>query len=192
MGKKKKMKKLAKLLRKAELEAAKLGAVNYVNTTAVKPGVVATISSKLAPKTVQSAKSPAKKKTAKKTVDKLINEANHEAMAHARVDVEKAREAEKAAATEAKEPWFDVWIELDPEDPNKTSGAFVLDWNETFVARLLKRGYNGKTEQDVVEQWFNQRMHDSLAGHYEDEMADPEKRRTTQRKRLSKELTEVG
>jgi hypothetical protein len=29
-----------------------------------------------------------------------------------------------------------------------------LDWNDKFVANLLRAGYKGKTDADIVDQWF--------------------------------------
>ena len=59
----------------------------------------------------------------------------------------------KELATEQGEPWVDVIsVELDPD--NVGNGAFELDWNDTFVARLVKAGYKGKTDQQIVDQWF--------------------------------------
>jgi hypothetical protein len=59
----------------------------------------------------------------------------------------------KAAATKAGEPYVSVVsVELDPD--NVQNGAFELDWNEIFVARLVKAGYEGKDDAQIVDQWF--------------------------------------
>lgn len=74
----------------------------------------------------------------------------------AKVKSNKAATKKKTAkelATEQGEPWVDVIsVELDPD--NVGNGAFELDWNDTFVARLVKAGYKGKTDQQIVDQWF--------------------------------------
>ena len=31
-----------------------------------------------------------------------------------------------------------------------------LDWNEYFVLMLTKNGYRGTTEEEIVDQWFNE------------------------------------
>ncbi len=63
------------------------------------------------------------------------------------------RKTEKELATERGEPWVTVIsVELDPEDVG--NGAFELDWNDKFVARLVRAGYKGKTDQQIVDQWF--------------------------------------
>jgi hypothetical protein len=62
----------------------------------------------------------------------------------------------KDIATEAKEPWVDVLtVELDPD--NIGNGAFELDWNEYFVAKLVKAGYmrdKNDTDAMIVDRWF--------------------------------------
>lgn len=63
---------------------------------------------------------------------------------------------EKELATERGEPWIQVLrIDVDPE--NLHQGAFELDWNEIFVARLVKAGYMIKredTDAEIVDRWF--------------------------------------
>ena len=61
----------------------------------------------------------------------------------------------KELATEADEPWVDV-IETTFEDPdNPATGYFELDWNKQFVNQLIEKGYSGRTDDDVIDQWFN-------------------------------------
>jgi hypothetical protein len=46
-------------------------------------------------------------------------------------------------------------MDVDPE--NLHQGAFELDWNEIFVARLVKAGYMMKpedTDAEMVDRWF--------------------------------------
>lgn len=69
------------------------------------------------------------------------------------------REPEKTAkqkATEANEPYVAI-VSMDIDPANLHQGAFELDWNEIFVARLVKAGYMMKpTDQDsdIVDRWF--------------------------------------
>jgi hypothetical protein len=68
----------------------------------------------------------------------------------------KKKEPEKTAkqlATETGEPYVAV-LGMDIDPTNLHQGAFELDWNEIFVARLIKAGYQGKTDADIVDQWF--------------------------------------
>jgi len=73
-----------------------------------------------------------------------------------KVSVPKAKAPEKTAkqiATEAGEPYVTV-LGMDVDLDNLHQGAFELDWNEIFVARLIKAGYQGKVDADIVDQWF--------------------------------------
>lgn len=82
----------------------------------------------------------------------------------------------KKRATDAGEPYIAVVdVSIDKEDPGQ--GAFELDWNDTFVARLVKAGYPGKTDADIVDNWFKDVCRNVVLETYEQEIADPEKRR---------------
>jgi hypothetical protein len=62
----------------------------------------------------------------------------------------------KQLATEAGEPWVSV-IRMDVDPANLSQGAFELDWNDIFVARLVKAGYMIKptdTDSEIVDRWF--------------------------------------
>ena len=62
----------------------------------------------------------------------------------------------KEIATEKGEPWVDV-LSMDVDPENLHQGAFELDWNEIFVARLVKAGYMIKkddTDAEIVDRWF--------------------------------------
>lgn len=71
----------------------------------------------------------------------------------------RARTPEKSAkelATEAGEPYVAV-LRMDVDPANLHQGAFELDWNEIFVARLVKAGYMMKKEDqdsEIVDRWF--------------------------------------
>ena len=71
-----------------------------------------------------------------------------------KVETPKApKKTEKELATERGEPYVAILgLEIDPG--NLHQGAFDLDWNEKFVANLLRAGYAGKTDADIVDQWF--------------------------------------
>ena len=81
----------------------------------------------------------------------------------------------KEIANVKGEPYIEiVGIELDTNDLGQ--GAFELDWNDIFVARLIKAGYPGKTDADIVDNWFREICKNIVMETYEQEMADPEKR----------------
>ena len=61
--------------------------------------------------------------------------------------------SEKESATERGEPYVAILgMDVDPE--NIHAGSFELDWNDKFVANLIRAGYVGKTDADIVDQWF--------------------------------------
>jgi hypothetical protein len=70
-----------------------------------------------------------------------------------------SRKVEKSAkelATEAGEPYVAV-LRMDVDLANLHQGAFELDWNEIFVARLVKAGYMMKKDDqdsEIVDRWF--------------------------------------
>ena len=62
----------------------------------------------------------------------------------------------KELATERGEPWVEI-VSMDIDPNNLHQGSFELDWNEIFVARLVKAGYMAKptdTDAEVVDRWF--------------------------------------
>jgi hypothetical protein len=97
----------------------------------------------------------------------------------------------KELATQANEPYVTVVsMDIDPEDIN--SGAFELDFNEIFVARLVKAGYMMKkedTDAEIVDRWWTQVCRNVALELYEQQQADPENRyRTDMRVVRSKDL----
>lgn len=79
---------------------------------------------------------------------------------------------QKAKATEDGEPWVAI-LDLDVDYDNLDYGSFELDWNDKFVANLLRAGYVGKTDNDIVEQWFNNVCRNVVMETYEQVRADP-------------------
>ena len=62
----------------------------------------------------------------------------------------------KELATEKGEPYVAI-LNMDIDPNNLHQGAFELDWNEIFVARLVKAGYMIKkddTDAEIVDRWF--------------------------------------
>jgi hypothetical protein len=75
----------------------------------------------------------------------------------------------KEIATEAGEPYINiVSVELDPEDIG--NGSFELDWNDVFVARLVKAGYMQRkddTDDQIVDRWFQSICRNILNENFE-------------------------
>jgi len=62
----------------------------------------------------------------------------------------------KQIATENNEPYVTI-LTMDIDPANLHQGAFELDWNEIFIARLVKAGYMMKptdADSDLVDRWF--------------------------------------
>jgi hypothetical protein len=96
-------------------------------------------------------------------LDKIENEVAEatkskiEAEAAADAAKEKERLAKltpKELATERKEPWVAV-LETHVNKENIRNGFFELDWNEYFVLELVKTGYKGSSEEEIVDSWFS-------------------------------------
>lgn len=85
----------------------------------------------------------------------------------------------KDEATKKGEPYVAILkVDLDPNDIN--NGSFDLDWNDKFIVNLVKQGYKVKkedTDQEIVDRWFQTVCRNIALEVYEQEMADPEKRR---------------
>ena len=104
--------------------------------------------------------------------------------------------SEKEKATQAGEPYVTVLrMEIDPSDIN--SGAFELDYNEIFVARLVKAGYMMKkddTDVDIVDRWWTQVCRNTALELYAQQQADPDNRdlRTVRTRDIGNGRTEVS
>ena len=61
----------------------------------------------------------------------------------------------KEAATARGEPWVAV-LDTHVNKDNIRNGFFELDWNEYFVLQLRSNGFQGETEEAVVDQWFQE------------------------------------
>lgn len=127
----------------------------------------------VAKKTVAAKKPAAKKPVAKKPVAKKPVEKKAPAKPKLTVKVKSAKEL----ATKRGEPYVSIInVELNADDIG--NGAFELDWNDIFVAKLLKAGYQGKTDSDVVDNWFKTVCRNILTEEYEQwEANQPEEMR---------------
>ena len=105
----------------------------------------------------------------------------------------KTTKSPKELATERGEPYVSVIsVELDPN--NIGAGAFELDWNDRFLAQLVRAGYQyqpNEPEHVIVDRWFQTVCRNIIMENYEQEQADPEIRRIN-RKNLSNGRTEIS
>jgi len=104
----------------------------------------------------------------------------------------KKKLSDKELADKNKEPYITVLsMEIDPDNPS--DGAFELDWNDIFVARLMKAGYQGKTDNDTVDNWFQSVCRNVVMENFEQEQADPEIRQAqTNRRDLGNGRSEIS
>lgn len=106
---------------------------------------------------------------------------------------EKAKKSAKDIATDAGEPYIAI-ISLDIDPNNINAGAFELDWNEKFVANLVRAGYMMKpndSDSDIVDRWFQNVCRNVVMETYEQEQA-MNQTRYTQRRNLGDGRTEVS
>ena len=79
------------------------------------------------------------------------------------------KKSEKETATEKGEPYIAILsVELDPE--NIGNGAFELDWNDKFIANLVRAGYQLKANEEesiIVDRWFADICKNVIAENFE-------------------------
>lgn len=61
---------------------------------------------------------------------------------------------DKSVASINKEPWVNV-IKMGVSPADVTQGYFELDWNEEFIIMLQGAGIEGKSDEEIVNKWFN-------------------------------------
>jgi hypothetical protein len=107
----------------------------------------------------------------------------------------KVKKTEKEIATEKGEPWVGILsMDIDPE--NMHQGAFELDWNDKFVANLVRAGYQGKpddTDAEIVDRWFQNICRHVVMETWEQEQAmNPDANRVVQTRNIGGGRTEVS
>ena len=107
----------------------------------------------------------------------------------------KVEKTEKEIATEKGEPWVNILsMEIDPN--NIQNGAFELDWNDKFVANLVRAGYQKDakdTDADIVDRWFTAVCRNVVLETYEQyEAMNPERDRVVKTRNIGDGRTEVS
>ena len=100
----------------------------------------------------------------------------------------------KERATESREPWVSI-ISLDVDPENLHQGSFELDWNEFFIARLVKAGYmmnKDDADADIVDRWFQNVCRHVVMETWEQEQAMNPQPRFTQRRDIGGGRSEVS
>ena len=87
----------------------------------------------------------------------------------------KKSKSDKDVATAKGEPYVTI-LSMDVDPNNLSAGTVELDWNDKFILQLQRHGYVGKTDADMVDQWFTNVCRHIVMESYQQEMADPDKR----------------
>lgn len=69
---------------------------------------------------------------------------------------EKKKPSAKDLATERGEPYVAI-VSMDINPENLHEGSFELDWNDKFIANLVRAGYQMKPNEPddaIVDRWF--------------------------------------
>lgn len=126
-----------------------------------------------------------------KFLDKLFKKKTPEV----KKETPKPKKSEKDIATEKGEPYVAiVSMDIDPE--NMSNGAFELDWNDKFVANLVKAGYMmgpKDTDADIVDRWFTNVCRNIVLETYEQyEAMDVERDRVVKTRNIGDGRSEVS
>ena len=108
--------------------------------------------------------------------------------------VEPPPKTAKQIATEKGEPYVAV-LSMDVDPNNLHQGAFELDWNEIFVARLVKAGYMLKpadSDGEIVDRWFQNVCRHVVMETWEQEQAIKNSGMYVQKRDLGDGRSEIG
>jgi hypothetical protein len=138
-----------------------------------------------AKKTAPVKKPVAKKPVAKKPAEPKAAKVNFKGL------------SPKDIATAKGEPYVAILsVDLDPE--NVGNGAFELDWNDKFIAQLVRSGYQAQpneAEDIIVDRWFQTVCRNIVMENYEQWEANQpagERLREVVRKDLGDGRTEIS
>jgi len=59
----------------------------------------------------------------------------------------------KDSTKKSEEPWVKV-LDMNVNPDNPRNGFFELDWNDEFVNMLTQHGYEGASQEEIVDRWF--------------------------------------
>lgn len=97
----------------------------------------------------------------------------------------------KETATAKGEPYINVLtVDVDPKSPR--TGSFELDWNQHFITLLRKTGYQGMTDEQVVDQWFQDVCRHVVLETFEQEQANVESKGFVTRRKTADGRSEIG
>ena len=107
----------------------------------------------------------------------------------------KPKKTAKEIATEKGEAYVSI-LSMDIDTENPQYGSFELDWNDKFVADLVRHGYqmNPKdSDADIVDRWFTAVCRNVVLETYEQyEAMSPERDRVVKTRNIGDGRTEVS
>ncbi len=105
------------------------------------------------------------------------------------------KKSEKELATERGEPYVAI-LSMDINPENLHEGSFELDWNDKFVANLVRAGYQMKaddTDAEIVDRWFQNVCRNVVMETWEQyEAMNPERDRLIKTRDLGDGRSEVS
>lgn len=108
---------------------------------------------------------------------------------------EKVKKSAKELATERGEPYVAI-LSMDVNPENLSEGSFELDWNDKFIANLVRAGYQmepNEPENIIVDRWFQNVCRNVVMETWEQEQAmNPTPQRFTRTRDLGDGRTEVS
>lgn len=102
--------------------------------------------------------------------------------------------SDKDIATDKGEPYVAI-LSMDINPENLHEGSFELDWNEKFVANLVRAGYMMKkddTDAEIVDRWFQNVCRHVVMETWEQEEAIRDSVRYTREKDLGGGRKEIS
>jgi len=102
-----------------------------------------------------------------KSIHQRIKETEHRPASPAK------KKTEKEIATEKGEPYVAI-VSMDIDPSNIHQGSFELDWNDKFIANLVRAGYQmvpNEPENVIVDRWFQNICRHVVLETYEQEQA---------------------
>lgn len=128
-----------------------------------------------------------------KFFDKIFNKKKPEVKTEPKP--KKIEKSAKQIATEKGEAYVNI-LSMDIDPTNLNQGSFELDWNEKFVANLVRAGYQMKpddADSDIVDRWFQNVCRNVVLETYEQEQAmNPERDRVVKTRDLGDGRSEVS
>lgn len=127
--------------------------------------------------------------------DRFLKKKKTETKADPRPKKVVEQKTEKELATERGEPYVTI-LSMDVDPENMQNGAFELDWNDKFVANLIRAGYQMSpkdADSDIVDRWFTAVCRNVVLETYEQyEAMNPERDRVVKTRNIGDGRSEVS